>query len=63
MDSQELPAVHEAFELIAPPLTPLQTAAFDLYQRGLNVFPVPKPHEVQAWAAIYRLGVLVVGQT
>jgi hypothetical protein len=24
--------------------------AFDLYQRGLNVFPVPHPREVQAWA-------------
>jgi hypothetical protein len=51
MDSQELPAVDKVFELITPPLTPLQTTAFDLYQRGLNVFPVPKPHEVQAWAA------------
>jgi hypothetical protein len=34
-----------------PPLTPVQTAAMDLYRRGLNVFPVPNPFEVQVWAA------------
>ena len=59
MNSQELPAVNEAFGLIVPPLTPLQVAALDLYQRGLNVFPVPRPHEVQAWAANYLHGVQV----
>ena len=59
MDSREIPVVNEAFGLIVPPLTPLQVAALDLYQRGLNVFPVPRPHEVQAWAANYRHGVQV----
>jgi hypothetical protein len=32
-------------------LDSVQAAAVDLYHRGLNVFPVPEPHEVQAWAA------------
>ena len=53
MNSQELPAVNEAFGLIMPPLTPLRVAALDLYQRGLNVFPLSKPREVHARASIY----------
>lgn len=34
------------------PLTSVQLAAVDLYRRGLNVFPVPRPAEVKAWARI-----------
>ncbi len=40
-------AAPEIFE----PLTSIQLAALDLYRRGLNVLPLPRPYEVRAWAA------------
>ena len=33
------------------PLTSIQSAASDLFDRGLNVFPIPRPGEIRAKAA------------
>lgn len=34
------------------PVTSVQTAALDLYRRGVNVIPLPRPEEVRAWAEL-----------
>lgn len=34
-----------------PEPTSIQECALDLYHRGWNVLPLPRPHEVKAWAA------------
>lgn len=49
-----LPTAERERGIIAPelfqPLTSIQRAALDLYRRGLNVFPVPRPPEARAYS-------------
>lgn len=48
------------FDMLTEPLTvspfqalsEVQSTAFDLYRRGLNIFPVPCPKEVRVWARL-----------
>lgn len=44
------PAVIAAPEIFRQ-LSSIQNQALDLYARGLNVFPAPRPEEVRRWAA------------